>query len=61
MTKGENDKRGNKDLDNEYDRKVEARYTKEAKAKQVRGGKLNGYPPKMGTSHMEKRYGMGKG
>lgn len=52
MTREKDNKRGNEELDT-YDRKVENRFDKEVRAKQVQGGEDNGRPPKLGNSHAD--------
>lgn len=60
MTRREDDKRGNDEFGNyddaEYNRKVEARHTKEMNAKSLKDHKgKDTYPRKMGKSHREDR------
>lgn len=52
MTRDKDNKAGNNELET-YDRKVESRYDKEVRAKQVQGGAENGNPPKLGKSHAD--------
>jgi hypothetical protein len=51
MTREEDRKRGNDELPNDYDQKVENRFDKEARAKANPDGSINGR--RMGKSHAD--------